>query len=441
MKSAYTLIFLMIIAFGCSSPKSQESVETADSTTVNTDTLTTKEIVEQTAKETSDHPTEEEKGFLDFIQRFKEGRDISTYAEENYSGEFMTPNYGGPVAMQHLWSSDQAQIFAVQWGEMEVEFNQIWVYSNEGERKSQCPLPVQDAKMEIHEFRIDTLKPDEVALHIQALYSEYKVGTSEEGFPERGEFIQKRFLSMILGITDDLQCYFAERSADPVGEDITSIPEEVIEEEIIPELPPAVPCPGMELLTDKEGFEYPTVVFDTICWTAKNLESVTYRNGDSIKHAPTAEEWKKCAEEQVGCWCYYNNDEENGKKFGKLYNFWAVVDERNIAPEGWMVPKNAMIFQNILKSEAGIAMKSTDGWAANGNGDNRTGFNGLPGGIRWDNGTFRQIDSVGYWWGTIFKSWLRAEESEHGRSQNELFVRYAKRSEGQGLSVRLVREE
>jgi hypothetical protein len=37
-------------------------------------------------------------------------------------------------------------------------------------------------------------------------------------------------------------------------------------------------------------------------------------------------------------WCYYDFDPENGKKFGKLYNFHAIYDPRGLSPENFSIP-------------------------------------------------------------------------------------------------------
>ena len=41
-----------------------------------------------------------------------------------------------------------------------------------------------------------------------------------------------------------------------------------------------------------------------------------------------------------GAWCYYENDEFNNDKYGKLYNWYAAMSSRNICPSGWRVPSN-----------------------------------------------------------------------------------------------------
>jgi hypothetical protein len=44
------------------------------------------------------------------------------------------------------------------------------------------------------------------------------------------------------------------------------------------------------------------------------------------------------APEDPGRYCTYQNDEDLVDIYGRLYNYDAVVDSRNICPEGWHVP-------------------------------------------------------------------------------------------------------
>ena len=84
-----------------------------------------------------------------------------------------------------------------------------------------------------------------------------------------------------------------------------------------------------------------TVTIGTQVWMTKNLDLATFRNGDPIPEAKTDEEWEKAGENKQPAWCYYDNDPANGAKYGKLYNWYAVIDSRGLAPVGYHIPSDA----------------------------------------------------------------------------------------------------
>jgi uncharacterized protein (TIGR02145 family) len=177
-------------------------------------------------------------------------------------------------------------------------------------------------------------------------------------------------------------------------------------------------------------------------WMTKNLDVATFRNGDQIPEAKTDEEWKKARENQQPAWCYYDNDSENGAKYGKLYNWYAVNDKRGLAPAGYHIPSDAewTILTVFLGGEdaAGTKMKSTSGWAENGNGTNSSGFSGLPGGISYLDGTFDGIGSLGSWWssteGSTSGAWYRSLDYSGGD------VDWGSGNKEGGSSVRCLRD-
>lgn len=117
-------------------------------------------------------------------------------------------------------------------------------------------------------------------------------------------------------------------------------------------------------------------------WANVNLNTTTFRNGDQIQEAKTSEEWELANQERRPVWCHYDNDPLNGAKYGKIYNWYAVIDPRGLAPNGWHIPsKDAWndLF-DYLGSQAGYNLKSKIGWNKNGNGDNSSNFGALPGG-------------------------------------------------------------
>ena len=135
-------------------------------------------------------------------------------------------------------------------------------------------------------------------------------------------------------------------------------------------------------------------------WRLKNLDVDRFRNGDLIPHIKDKGEWMKAGLNKQPAWYYYDNISENGRINGKLYNWYAVNDKRGLAPAGWNVPSHEKltILQKFLGLDyAGYKMKSVESWddwededgdIFDGNGDNSSGFNALPGGyLVYYNGT------------------------------------------------------
>ena len=153
---------------------------------------------------------------------------------------------------------------------------------------------------------------------------------------------------------------------------------------------------------NKEDSLLESIKIGTQIWTTKNLDVSTYRNGDTIRHARTPEEWQDAASKGEGAWCYYNNDPKNGEIYGKLYNWHAVKNSRILAPSGYHIPSDLewSLLTEYLGGEeiAGFKMKNTSGWYDNGNGDNSSGFNGLPGGYCGSSGNFNDITGYGNFW-------------------------------------------
>jgi uncharacterized protein (TIGR02145 family) len=163
-----------------------------------------------------------------------------------------------------------------------------------------------------------------------------------------------------------------------------------------------------------------TTVIGTQTWASANLNVSTFRNGDTIPEAKTNKEWIAAGESGKPAWCYYNNEPKNGPKYGKLYNWHAVNDERGLAPAGWSVPNDAdwAKLTNYLggPNVAGNKLKNTEGWSEDYNGNNQSGFGGFPGGYRAENGSFSKIGSVGTWWSSTESKALNAVDFYLSRS-------------------------
>ena len=94
---------------------------------------------------------------------------------------------------------------------------------------------------------------------------------------------------------------------------------------------------------------YDSVTIGNQVWMTKNLELDEFRNGDPIPQAKSAAQWEKAGENHQPAWCYYKNNPKNGKKYGKLYNWYAVSDPRGLAPNGWHIPTGRDIKKLLYK--------------------------------------------------------------------------------------------
>ncbi len=132
-------------------------------------------------------------------------------------------------------------------------------------------------------------------------------------------------------------------------------------------------------------------------WMTKNLNLAEFRNGDPILHAPSKDEWKEAWKNETPAWCYMNHDSAMGDKYGKLYNHFAVMDSRGLAPEGWHIPSDEEWTQltDHLGKNAGHQMKSKE--VRNGPGNNKCGFSALLVGMCFANGMFSNHHVSGTW--------------------------------------------
>jgi uncharacterized protein (TIGR02145 family) len=157
-------------------------------------------------------------------------------------------------------------------------------------------------------------------------------------------------------------------------------------------------------VTDIDGNIYKTIKIGTQWWMGENLKTTRYRNGDTIPSVIDNGQWSKL---NIGAKCINNNDLEQFNIYGYLYNWFAVIDSRNVAPNGWHVPSNSEWETLILylggDSVAGGKLREigTTHWEYQNTGaSNISGFTALPGGDRIFSGVFRNPGGSGTWWTT-----------------------------------------
>lgn len=209
-------------------------------------------------------------------------------------------------------------------------------------------------------------------------------------------------------------------------------------------------------VADIDGNEYPTVIIGNQEWMAENLKVTHYRNGEPIAYPGDApDQWSNLS---TGAYAWYNNNMEWKHIYGGLYNFYAVVNENGLCPEGWHVPTNedwTVLMNtigsdeptgNLLKScrqvESPLETCSTSqhprwDYHAQVHGNNHYGFSAVPGGIRGVQGNYEAM-------GTNAEFWTSTEIGS-GRAWARIILNgsgYAATDDGymkKGISVRCVK--
>jgi uncharacterized protein (TIGR02145 family) len=169
------------------------------------------------------------------------------------------------------------------------------------------------------------------------------------------------------------------------------------------------------VVSDLDGNTYPVVNIGSQIWMQKNLSVSRYRNGDIIPQVSNPSQMTNLTS---GAWCWYNNDSANyGSIYGKLYNWYATIDPRGLAPEGWKVPDEHdwnILSKNIDNTadtncvdciqsySSGGKLKALVQWnSPNLGASNSSGFSALPGGRTYGSGFF-DAGNFGGWWNSSY---------------------------------------
>ena len=170
-------------------------------------------------------------------------------------------------------------------------------------------------------------------------------------------------------------------------------------------------------------------------------------------HIPTDTEWTKLSD-------YLGGEESAGEKM-KISpvagpTIISYVDQGGYYAQNWVACSNCKVaspeYKKICPSCKGMGGKSvqgnyipktkrkveTKGENIGWNGDNSSGFSGLPGGCRSSNGNFDYVGNFGYWWSA-------SENDESYAWYRVLFLNYSNLyrydfNKNVGFSVRCVRD-
>ena len=200
-------------------------------------------------------------------------------------------------------------------------------------------------------------------------------------------------------------------------------------------------------MTDQEGNEYKTIVIGTQEWMAENLKTSIYRNGDVIPTGLSTSQWTSTVQ---GAWAYFQNDASRNCPFGKLYNWYACVDARELCPTGWHVPTDDdwTALSDFLGGEAiaggimkttGVSDTATGLWSApNSGATNSSGFSGIPGGYRLSQGPYSNLEFIGYYWSS--SDFVTLSAYYRFLIYDDVNLTRATGGKGNGFSVRCLRD-
>jgi uncharacterized protein (TIGR02145 family) len=190
-----------------------------------------------------------------------------------------------------------------------------------------------------------------------------------------------------------------------------------------------------DTVTDIDGNIYETVQIGDQLWMAENLKVTHYQNSDEIPYIYN--------DPQYGAYINYSNNTDNVGVYGRLYNWFAVNDERGLCPDNWHVPsddefKSLEMYLGMSESETnGEGLRGTDEggklkeegnehWnSPNTGATNETDFTALPGGNRryetyTNQEIFSGLNRYGFFWSSsevyTVNAWYRVFSFDYSES-------------------------
>ena len=218
----------------------------------------------------------------------------------------------------------------------------------------------------------------------------------------------------------------------------------------------SAPASGTAPVVDYDGNIYKTIQIGDQLWMAKNLVVTHYRDGTPIPKVQDNFTWVGLS---TGAYSIYNDSEIHAERYGYDYNWYAVTDIHQIAPEGWHVPTDGEWKE--LEMYLGMTQSSADVIGPRGNNEGSkladsaelwnsgalendsefgsTGFAALPGGFRNHYGAVHTVPGYSVYF------WAITESSSSDAWYRKLDYHYSgifrhHDGKGSGFSVRCVKD-
>jgi uncharacterized protein (TIGR02145 family) len=170
-------------------------------------------------------------------------------------------------------------------------------------------------------------------------------------------------------------------------------------------------------VTDASGNLYQIITIGSQDWMGSNLTTSKFNDGSVIQAVTDNLQWSALTS-PGSCEYSYNGQ----AAIGKLYNYFAITDNRKLCPTGWHIPSDNE--WKTLEKYLGMSQDQADATGSRGNDEggklkstnigtdwnysstgatNTSGFTAKGAGYRYDNGLFSSYGQSGNFW-TITES-------------------------------------
>lgn len=104
---------------------------------------------------------------------------------------------------------------------------------------------------------------------------------------------------------------------------------------------------GLPVELNQENNYFDVENIKGVTYLKKNLNSITFRNGEKIFLATNKSEWLNACSKKIPACCFYNFNPKL-ENVGLLYNYFAFIDKRNLAPYGFrLINENDELPNNL----------------------------------------------------------------------------------------------
>ena len=215
-------------------------------------------------------------------------------------------------------------------------------------------------------------------------------------------------------------------------------------------------CPGTPTVTDYNGNIYGTVQIGNQCWLRENLKNTHYADGTPLIDGTSVID---ITGDYLSKYCFsYNNNINNVSTYGRLYTWAAVMNEeptsnynpssvQGICPSGWHLPSDAEWIEltgylgEFDNSGGKLKESGTAHWLdPNTDATNESGFTALPGGVRFNTGTYQDMNYSGIWWSSTESDEMSANTRGLLYNSGNYVTSFNSNQKDYGFSVRCVKD-